>query len=218
MWLVPSIHCWEIIQVRPSHGMVLVVHMSHLAETVPRVFVNQYLWKTCVPHPKNEVLLKASGSFSREQLHLCHAKVSGHWQRTETLTSLVWLRLEARQVPPQSAAPGSSLSSSSASLDSSCSQLFPPEGMRKQREQDLISPPHHPGLAWEPTAAAFGPFLLWLTRNLLSSHPQRTCVAVGFPPRTGLSWFHALGSRKSQASSRFQDQNLKRSKTLLLEF
>lgn len=84
MWLVPSLPCWEIIQVRqgwdgpwdtpPTWQRWCQGSLSNHTE---------FLWKIRVPHPKNDIPLKASGSFSREQLHLCHAKVSMLWQGTE---------------------------------------------------------------------------------------------------------------------------------------
>lgn len=205
MCLVPAIHHWGIIQVRPSRGMVLEVQMSHVAQILPRVFRKQHrrpcLWKICVSHPKTEVPLKASGSLSREELHLCHARVSVHWQRTDPLTPVLGAAEAGSQAgPPQSAA----LGAPSHCLDLSCSPAAAPSRGGKQWEQDLISPPSslgltpHPGLAWEQAAAAaFGPFLLRLTRNLPALLPaQLTCLAVhawlcaSLPGQAGLGFMH----------------------------
>lgn len=92
----------------------------------PRVFrKTACLWKMCISHPKNEAPLKASGTFSGEQPHSAIAG-SGCTGRYFD-QCFVWLRLEVRQVPPV-CCPGGSLPSPAASLDSSCSQLFPQQG------------------------------------------------------------------------------------------
>lgn len=60
-------------------------YTSHMAEMVPRVSIKPCripVENMCSP-PQNEVPLKVSGSFSREQLYLCHTKVSVPWQGTE---------------------------------------------------------------------------------------------------------------------------------------
>lgn len=217
MCLVPAIHHWGIIQVRPSRGMVLEVQMSHVAQILPRVFRKQHrrpcLWKIRVSHPKTEVPLKASGSFSREELHLCHARVSVHRQRTDSSTPVLGAAEAGSQAgPPHSAALGA---------PSRCSQpgfqLFPSCCPQQGWEAVGAGPDQPPLLSWPhpPSWSGVGTgccCCLWAVSSLAdkksacsSPAPANLSgsarLAVCFPPRTGWSWFHALGSRKSQASS-----------------
>lgn len=159
----------------------------------------------CFP-PQNEVPLKASGTFL--ECSFTSAMPRSVCMDTGTLTSVLCVAEVGNQAgPPQSAAPGGSLPSPAASLDSSCSPAVPqlPPAVEEAvgTGPPLLSwpdPPSWPGWDLLLLLLPLGHFFSGDEKSACSP-PSPANLAVCSPPRTSLSWFHALGSRKSQASS-----------------